>query len=169
MFADIHFQTAYWIAFGPHGPRAEPPPGMAWDTFKYTTLGILISIAIFGVTRFFARPPPKTMSKEWQEATNEYAKVNFLLFVMKKFAYANHCAHRVSIWSLSPVSLLRAIKAQDLYRASRQASRWKSSLGRRMSKAKSWSFQANRVGCTLMVLSTYAASFSSSILPLYRL
>ena len=27
------------------------------------------------VMRAFARPPPRTMTKEWQEATNEYLKV----------------------------------------------------------------------------------------------
>lgn len=26
--------------------------------------------------RSFARPPPRTMTKEWQEATNEYLKVS---------------------------------------------------------------------------------------------
>ena len=32
--------TAYWIAFGPHGPRALPPPGENWAIFKYTMLGV---------------------------------------------------------------------------------------------------------------------------------
>jgi hypothetical protein len=30
----------------------------------------------------FAKPPPKTMSKEWQEATNEYAKVRDYFFLL---------------------------------------------------------------------------------------
>ena len=31
--------------------------------------------------RMFAKPPPASMTKEYQEATNEYLKVCFTLFV----------------------------------------------------------------------------------------
>lgn len=34
------------------------------------------SLAVFYAIHFFAKPMPKTMSKEWQEASNEYAKVS---------------------------------------------------------------------------------------------
>jgi len=34
------------------------------------------SAVLFFGGRYFARPPPKTMSKEWQELTNEYMKVS---------------------------------------------------------------------------------------------
>ncbi|KAI7375483.1 hypothetical protein KC328_g15415, partial [Hortaea werneckii] len=65
---------AYWVAFGPHGPRALPPPGENWKVFRLTMYGVLASLAIFLATRSFARGPPRTMTKEYQEATNEYMK-----------------------------------------------------------------------------------------------
>lgn len=68
--------AAWWIAFGPHGPRAEAPPGEWARVFLYSGIGIAISVALFLVIHSFARPPPKTMTKEWQEATNEYLKVH---------------------------------------------------------------------------------------------
>jgi hypothetical protein len=71
--------TAYWIAFGPHGPRSVPPPGEGKKVALYTAIGLGISFAIFGVMRAFARPAPKTMTREWQEATNEYLKVRDII------------------------------------------------------------------------------------------
>ncbi|KAK6436047.1 Cytochrome c oxidase subunit 5B, mitochondrial [Oleoguttula sp. CCFEE 5521] len=67
-------KAAYWIAFGPHGPRAQTPPGEGRQVFLYTMLGIGAAGALFGFTRYFARPPPRTMTKEYQEATNEYLR-----------------------------------------------------------------------------------------------
>ena len=67
--------TAYWIAFGPHGPRAGAPPGEGTKIFTYTVLGVVASLVIFLATHHMANPPPGTMTKEWQEATNEYFKV----------------------------------------------------------------------------------------------
>ena len=67
--------SAYWIAFGPHGPRARPPPGENWTVFKYTMYGVGISFVLFLLIRSQARPPPGTMNKEYQEMTNEYLKV----------------------------------------------------------------------------------------------
>lgn len=62
---------AYWIAFGPHGPRAVDPPGtnarIAWGV----AVGLAASFAIFAAIRSFAKPEPYTMSKEYQEASNE--------------------------------------------------------------------------------------------------
>lgn len=63
------------MAFGPHGPRALPPPGENWKVFRLTMYGVLASLAIFLATRSFARGPPRTMTKEYQEASNEYMKV----------------------------------------------------------------------------------------------
>ena len=68
--------TAYWIAFGPHGPRALPPPGENWMVFGYTMLGIGISFVIFWAIRSMARPAPGTMTAQYQEMTNEYLKVS---------------------------------------------------------------------------------------------
>ena len=70
--------TAYWIAFGPHGPRSLPPPGENKKVALYTGIGILASFVLFATARSFARPPPATMTKEYQEATNEFLKVSAL-------------------------------------------------------------------------------------------
>ena len=40
----------------------------------YTTVGVAASFVMFYVIRQFSRPPPKTMTREWQEKTNEYMK-----------------------------------------------------------------------------------------------
>ncbi|KAJ5246723.1 Cytochrome c oxidase polypeptide 5 [Penicillium chermesinum] len=67
-------KAAYWIAFGPHGPRAEAPKGEGLKIlFKVSQL-LAASLALFYTIHLFAKPKPKTMSKEWQEASNEYAK-----------------------------------------------------------------------------------------------
>ncbi|KAI1045201.1 hypothetical protein LB505_004971 [Fusarium chuoi] len=66
--------TAYWIAFGPHGPRAVDPPGtgarVAWGVF----IGLAASVALFGAVRVVAKPAPYTMTQEYQEETNEFLK-----------------------------------------------------------------------------------------------
>lgn len=67
--------TAYWIAFGPHGPRAADPPGtnarIAWGV----AVGVGASIALFALVRSFAKPAPYTMTQEYQESSNELLKV----------------------------------------------------------------------------------------------
>ncbi|KAI5367899.1 Putative cytochrome c oxidase subunit IV family [Septoria linicola] len=67
-------KAAYWIAFGPHGPRAQTPPGENTKVFAYTIVGVLAAGALFAFTRYFAREKPRTLNKEWQEASNEYFK-----------------------------------------------------------------------------------------------
>ncbi|KIX99278.1 uncharacterized protein Z520_04854 [Fonsecaea multimorphosa CBS 102226] len=67
-------KAAWWIAFGPHGPRAEAAPGEWTKVWLYTAVGLGISLATFMLIHSMARPPPRTMTKEWQEATNEYLK-----------------------------------------------------------------------------------------------
>ncbi|KAK2746216.1 Cytochrome c oxidase subunit 5A [Myotisia sp. PD_48] len=66
-------KAAYWIAFGPHGPRAETPKGEGLRVVIQVLKYVLISAGVFYATRLLANPAPKTMTKEWQEATNEYA------------------------------------------------------------------------------------------------
>jgi len=73
--------AAYWIAFGPHGPRSLPPPGENKKVILYTALGIFASFVVFAGMRSFARPPPATMTKEYQEATNEFLKVSILFLL----------------------------------------------------------------------------------------
>ena len=68
-------RLAWWIAFGPHGPRALDPPGEGRKVFFYVCIGLAVSTLVFYLVHSMARPPPKTMTKEWQEATNEYLKV----------------------------------------------------------------------------------------------
>jgi len=67
-------KAAYWIAFGPHGPRALPPPGEGWRVFSYTVAAIAISGVIFFLIRSQARHAPHTMTKEYQEQMNDYLK-----------------------------------------------------------------------------------------------
>ncbi|PSR83117.1 cytochrome c oxidase polypeptide 5 [Coniella lustricola] len=67
-------KAAYWIAFGPHGPRSLPPPDESKKVALGIFIGVLASLAIFSTSRMFAKPAPHTMTKEWQEAANEYLK-----------------------------------------------------------------------------------------------
>lgn len=73
--ADVFVCLAYWIAFGPHGPRALDPPGEGWQVFRITMAAFAVSILIFFAIRLFARPAPGTMNAQYQEMTNEYLKV----------------------------------------------------------------------------------------------
>lgn len=70
-------RTAYWIAFGPHGPRALPPPDERRVVALYTLYGIGAALGIVLIARQFAKPPPTTMTKAYQEQSNEYLKVRF--------------------------------------------------------------------------------------------
>ena len=79
----LTYQIAYWIAFGPHGPRALPPKGEGLRVFNYTMLGVAVSFALFLVIRSFAGPAPGTMTKEYQEMTNEYLRVMQALLILK--------------------------------------------------------------------------------------
>lgn len=64
------------MSFGPHGPRKPKYDEHShWATFKTTSLIVLASCVTFAIIRLFAREPPKTMTKEWQEMSNEYLKV----------------------------------------------------------------------------------------------
>jgi len=68
-------KAAYYIAFGPHGPRtAVSPPG----TNLKVALGTIGLVGVAGVIvallRTQAGPEPKTLSKEWQEASNKIAE-----------------------------------------------------------------------------------------------
>jgi cytochrome c oxidase subunit 4 len=56
-----------------------PPPGEGWKVLSYTLIGVAVSFGIFAFARMMARPPPATMTKEYQEMTNEYLKVRISL------------------------------------------------------------------------------------------
>ncbi|KAI4662733.1 Cytochrome c oxidase polypeptide 5, mitochondrial [Alternaria viburni] len=68
-------KAAYYIAFGPHGPRRPPPPDEGRNVFLLSSAVIMGAFAVFAFTRMFASPiRPRTMTKEWQEASEEYLK-----------------------------------------------------------------------------------------------
>ncbi|KAJ7749054.1 cytochrome c oxidase subunit IV-domain-containing protein [Mycena maculata] len=67
-------KAAYYVAFGPHGARA--PIHEKGDGFRIalSTAGLCgLAVVLFYAIRHVSPPPPKTMSKEWQEAMNERA------------------------------------------------------------------------------------------------
>jgi len=108
---------AWWIAFGPHGPRAETPPGEWGRIWFYTAIGVAASAVLFYGIHAFARPPPRTMTKEWQEATNEYLKVSPGGEVREG---ALLTPSRKNESTLFMVSVVKATKAKVTYRARRQ-------------------------------------------------
>ena len=60
----------------------------------YTGVGVLVSSALYFFVHSFARPPPRTMTKEWQEATTEYLKVSpFLFFIYDYVATPTNLPH----------------------------------------------------------------------------
>ncbi|KAH9484560.1 Cytochrome c oxidase polypeptide 5, mitochondrial [Psilocybe cubensis] len=67
-------KAAYYVAFGPHGPRT--PSSQPGDNVKIlaATAGLVGAAGVlYFVLKQFAQPLPKTMTKEWQEASNERA------------------------------------------------------------------------------------------------
>jgi len=68
-------KAAYYIAFGPHGPRsAVTPPGTGLKVLLGSVGLVGIAGIIFAAIRSQAPPEIKTLSKEWQEATNKIAE-----------------------------------------------------------------------------------------------
>ncbi|KAF8055849.1 COX4, subunit IV of cytochrome c oxidase [Lyophyllum atratum] len=64
-------KAAYYVAFGPHGPRAPASqPGDGVKIFFWTMALVAAAGGLFLGAR---SPPPKTMTKEWEEATNARA------------------------------------------------------------------------------------------------
>ena len=76
--ANYRSSPAYYIAFGPHGPRRPAPPDEGRKVLLLSSAVIAGAIAVFAFTRMFANPNrPRTMTKEWQEASEEYLKVRW--------------------------------------------------------------------------------------------
>ncbi|KAL1917441.1 uncharacterized protein VTP21DRAFT_3834 [Calcarisporiella thermophila] len=67
-------KAAYWVAFGPHGPREPLEKGHGTKVFFGVVASLAVSTALFAWIRSKGQETPKTLSKEWQEATNEYMK-----------------------------------------------------------------------------------------------
>jgi len=104
----------------------------------YVMLGVGASGVLFGTARFFARGKPATMTKEYQEASNEYLKVciNFGKEHSRNIAITRtqcrveeeHGANLIAYYrarrsSLSPVSPPRATPVSAWSRASPRANR----------------------------------------------
>jgi len=67
-------KAAYYVAFGPHGPRADlHPPGSVPKIIAATVALVGAGGILFGISRHFGGEAPKTTNKEWQEASNERA------------------------------------------------------------------------------------------------
>ncbi|KAI0780475.1 cytochrome c oxidase subunit IV family, partial [Trametes elegans] len=68
-------KAAYYVAFGPHGPRAPIDPPGSVPKIVLGVAGLLATAgALFYGIRASAPAPPKTINKEWEEATNERAR-----------------------------------------------------------------------------------------------
>ncbi|CAL1705360.1 unnamed protein product [Somion occarium] len=67
-------KAAYYVAFGPHGPRAPiTKPGDTAKVFGVVSLAIGLAGALYYGIKATAPPPPRTINKEWEAAMNETA------------------------------------------------------------------------------------------------
>ncbi|KAF9107215.1 Cytochrome c oxidase subunit 5A [Mortierella sp. AM989] len=70
-------KAAYWVAFGPHGARTPlHGPNHGIKVFAGTAAVVASAGALFLWIRSKGGEKPTTMTKEWQEASNEYARAN---------------------------------------------------------------------------------------------
>ncbi|KAG7089235.1 hypothetical protein E1B28_010934 [Marasmius oreades] len=68
-------KAAYYVSFGPHGPRAPiSQPGDNWKILGCVIALVGVSAIISGTIRSYGQETPRTLSKEWQEASNERAR-----------------------------------------------------------------------------------------------
>lgn len=111
--------TAYWISFGPHGPRALPPPGEGKKIFLYTMIGCGVSFALFATARIFAGPAPPTMTKEYQEASEEFLKVSIQAWNCSCGLVTNALDHRTKDPSPLPATLACSSRASLARRTAR--------------------------------------------------
>ncbi|GAA5866985.1 hypothetical protein JCM3774_003746 [Rhodotorula dairenensis] len=63
-------KAAYYVAFGPHGPR-EPIQADGGKTFVGVTAAVAVAGLIFYFVRKGGKETPATLTREWQEATDE--------------------------------------------------------------------------------------------------
>ncbi|CDR48462.1 hypothetical protein NBRC10512_002122 [Rhodotorula toruloides] len=63
-------KAAYYVAFGPHGPRA-PLEVNTGKTIGGVVAALGAASVLFYLMRKNAQETPKTLSKEWQSAANE--------------------------------------------------------------------------------------------------
>ncbi|KAI9152545.1 Cytochrome c oxidase subunit 5B, mitochondrial [Blastocladiella emersonii ATCC 22665] len=67
-------KALYYIAYGPHGPREKLPKGFQIRVFAATMGVVAASAGLFWWIRTLGGQGVPTTTKEWQEASNEYAK-----------------------------------------------------------------------------------------------
>ncbi|KAK0521983.1 Cytochrome c oxidase subunit 5B, mitochondrial [Tilletia horrida] len=67
-------KAAYFISFGPHGPRKPiTQPGQGIRTLVGVGISLVASVAVFYGFRSIAAPPPKTLTTEYQEQMTQRA------------------------------------------------------------------------------------------------
>ncbi|KAG0350862.1 Cytochrome c oxidase subunit 5A [Podila minutissima] len=70
-------KAAYWVAFGPHGARTPlTGPNHSLKVVAGTAGVVAAAGALFLWIRSKGGEKPVTLTKEWQEASNEYARAN---------------------------------------------------------------------------------------------
>ncbi|KAF9325727.1 Cytochrome c oxidase subunit 5A [Podila minutissima] len=70
-------KAAYWVAFGPHGARTPlTGPNHSLKVVAGTASVVAVGGALFLWIRSKGGEKPVTLTKEWQEASNEYARAN---------------------------------------------------------------------------------------------
>lgn len=90
------------------------------------------SVVFFGA-HAFARKPPRSMTKEWQEATNEYLKVGTQISLPRPYSGCSHyySRHGLSLRNADPINRkknrirsmalpVKATPARAMFRASQQ-------------------------------------------------
>jgi hypothetical protein len=85
------------------------------------TMGVLaVSTVLFIGIRAMAQPAPKTMTKEWQEATNEYLRVS--QYNIKKIIFEEaNISIRNKIPNLLLVYRQKDTRARAIFRVNKQA------------------------------------------------
>lgn len=83
-------------------------------------IGVAISGVLFALTRHFAGPKPRTLAKEYEEATNEYFKVNLPTFhsgpgSLRSRILTYYVCRRTRS-SPSPATAAKATRAKAKYR-----------------------------------------------------
>ncbi|WWC85621.1 uncharacterized protein L201_000486 [Kwoniella dendrophila CBS 6074] len=68
-------KAAYFVAFGPHGPRTPvSEKGHGMKVFAGTLAAVGAAYGVFLFARSQAPPPPHTMTPEYQDQMTEYMK-----------------------------------------------------------------------------------------------
>ncbi|PWY99246.1 COX4-domain-containing protein [Testicularia cyperi] len=67
-------KAAYFVSFGPHGPRKPiAAPGQGAKTAAGVVALLGVTTGVYYLMRANGGSAPKTMTKEWQEASNQIA------------------------------------------------------------------------------------------------